>query len=273
MKKIAVQGIKGSYHHQVAINFFGENIEVIECLSFDKVASSIITGKCEIGVMAIENSIAGSIIPNYTIIDNSILEIIGEYFFNINHQLLAYPGVKIKDLKFISSHPMALLQCKDFLKGNPNITLIEAQDTAKAAREIKENKIKNTGAIASLEAAELYGLDVIGNNIQSMDNNETRFVFVSKIKSEEKSEFNKASLKFILSHKTGSLAKILNILAEHKLNLTKIQSLPVPEIPWKYSFFVDTTFEKIIDLKKAVKKIEDYSDFLKILGIYKNRNK
>lgn len=168
---------------------------------------------------------------------------------------------------------MALLQCKDFLKGNPNITLIEAKDTAKAAREIKENKIKNTGAIASLEAAELYGLDVIGNNIQSMDNNETRFVFVSKIKSEEKSEFNKASLKFILSHKTGSLAKILNILAEHKLNLTKIQSLPVPEIPWKYSFFVDTTFEKIIDLKKAVKKIEDYSDFLKILGIYKNRNK
>lgn len=273
MKKIAIQGIKGSYHHKVAVNYFGENIEIFECLSFDDVASSVISGKCELGVMAIENSIAGSIIPNYSIIDNSNLEIIGEYYFDINHQLLAYPGVEIKDLEFISSHPMALLQCKDFLKKNPKITLIEAKDTAKVAHEIKKNKMKNTGAIASIEAAELYSLDIICKNIQSMKNNETRFVFVSKSKTEHREEFNKASLKFILSHKTGSLANILNILSDHRLNLTKIQSLPVAEIPWKYSFFVDTTFDKIDDLNKALNLIKKYSDFLKVLGIYKNKNK
>ena len=270
MKKIAIQGIQGSYHHKVAVNYFGENIEIFECLSFDDVASSIISGKCELGVMAIENSIAGSIIPNYSIIDNSNLEIIGEYYFDINHQLLAYPGVEIKDLEFISSHPMALLQCKDFLKKNPKITLIEAKDTAKVAHEIKKNKIKNTGAIASIEAAELYNLDIIYKNIQSMKNNETRFVFVSKSKTEHREDFNKASLKFILSHKTGSLANVLNILSDHRLNLTKIQSNPRLGKEWEYFFYVDLLFNDLDNYANAMRKLKTMVTELVLLGTYKD---
>ena len=272
-KKIGIQGIQGSFHHIAVNTYFGNNISLYEFLSFEEMVIDLFNEKIDYALMAIENSIAGSIIPNYSIIDNSNLEIIGEYYFDINHQLLAYPGVKIKDLEFISSHPMALLQCKDFLKKNPKITLIEAKDTAKVAHEIKKNKIKNTGAIASIEAAELYNLDIIYKNIQSMKNNETRFVFVSKSKTEHKEDFNKASLKFILSHKTGSLANVLNILSDHRLNLTKIQSLPVAEIPWKYSFFVDITFDQFTDYQKLVKIIEIMAEEFKILGTYKNGRK
>ncbi len=271
MKKVAIQGIKGSYHHKVAIDYFGNNIETLECLSFDDLVSSIVKDKSDVGVLAIENSIAGSIIPNYSLIDNYELTIIGEYYINIDHQLLVLPGRNIDDIEIISSHPMALLQCKDFIKQYPSITIVEAKDTAQVASEIKKSKIENMAAIASPEASKLYGLEILKKNIQNIKNNETRFVIVSKNSDENNIEFDKASLKFILSHKTGSLAKILNILSDYELNLTKIQSLPVAEITWKYSFFLDTTFENIDNLKKALIKVEAHSESLKVLGIYKKK--
>lgn len=271
MIKVAIQGIKGSYHHHVASDYFSDSSEIIEYFSFDELIQSVVHNICDYGVLAIENSIAGSIIPNYSLMDNSNLQIVGEYYININHQLLALNGKKIDDIEVISSHPMALLQCKDFLKKHPRITIIEAKDTANVAKEIKNNNIENMAAIASLEASKLYDLSVIKKNIQNNKNNETRFVIVSKKIVSSQIKCDKASLKLVLSHKTGSLAKILNILSKHGLNLTKIQSLPIAEITWKYSFFIDTTFEKLDDLKKALKKIEIFADSVKVLGIYEKR--
>ena len=271
MSKVAIQGIKGSYHHQVAMDFFGKKIEIAEFMSFDELVNSIINNKCEMGVMAIENSIAGSIIPNYALIDNSNLKIIGEHYININHQLMAFPGSKIKDLDVVASHPMALLQCKEFFKKHSKITLVEDKDTAAVAYRIQREKINNMGAIASVEASKIYELEILSKNIQTIKNNETRFVIISKNLLQNDSKCNKASLKFVLSHKTGSLSSVLEILKDCNLNLTKIQSLPIVETPWKYSFFVDTTFNSIDYLNKALRLMDEKSEFLKVLGIYQNK--
>ena len=270
MKKVAIQGIKGSYHHQVATEYFENEIEIIEFLSFDEVANSIVQSHCDFGVMAIENSIAGSIIPNYALIDKLNLNINGEYYININHQLMAISGSKFEDLEIVASHPMALLQCKNFFKKYPKITLVEDKDTAEVAYRIQIEKIKNMGAIASVNGAKLYELNILCKDIQTIKNNETRFVIISKNSKDHDKGNNKASIKFSLSHRTGSLATILNILKDCNLNLTKIQSLPIIEIPWKYSFFIDTTFELYDNLKVALKLIDDKSESLKVLGIYQN---
>ena len=273
MNKVAIQGIKGSYHHQVAINYFGEKIELFEFLSFDEVAASLANNNCNLGVMAIENSIAGSIIPNYALIDKLNLKIVGEYYININHQLMAMDGSEIEDLEIVASHPMALLQCKNFFKKYPKITLVEDKDTAEVAFKIQRDKIKKMGAIASVYASELYGLNILSKDIQNIKNNETRFVIVSKRNLDNDSINDKASINFTLSHKTGSLAIILNILNDCNLNLTKIQSIPIIEIPWKYSFFIDTTYNSNDDLEKALKLIDEKSESLKVLGIYQNNVK
>ena len=161
---VSIQGIKGSYHHDVACALYGEEVSILECLSFDKMAESIFKSEAQVGIMAIENSIAGSIIPNYTIIDKLNLKIIGEYYININHNLLAYEGVKISNIEKISSHPMALLQCKDYLK-KTNKIIIEDVDTAHVAKLISEKKLKNVAAIASISASKIYGLDILERNI------------------------------------------------------------------------------------------------------------
>jgi len=273
MSKVAIQGIKGSYHDQVAKEYFDNSVEIIEFLSFDEVVDSVNNGFCELGVMAIENSIAGSIISNYALIDNLNLNIVGEHYININHQLMALPGSKIENLEIVSSHPMALLQCKKFLKNYPKITLIEDKDTAEVAYRINRDKIKNMGAIASVYASELYDLEILSKNIQTIKNNETRFVVVSKETLKENTNSNKVSFKFSLSHETGSLASILNVLKDYNLNLTKIQSLPIIETPWKYSFFVDTIFDLSDNLNKALIIISEKSESLKVLGIYENQIK
>ena len=273
MKKIGIQGIKGSYHDQVAREYFGDCVKINEFLSFDDLADSVVIGGSDFGIMAIENSIAGSIIPNYALIDNLNLHIVGECFVNINHQLMALPGVDFNDLEIVSSHPMALLQCKKFFKDFPKITLVEAKDTAEEAKRISKNKIKNFGAIASVEASKLYQLNIIHKNIQTIEKNETRFVVICKEKISKNENFDKASLKFSLNHKTGSLASVLTILKDYNLNLTKIQSLPIIEFPWKYSFFIDTTFINIHDFNKAVELISHKAESLKLLGIYKNQMK
>ena len=273
MNKVAIQGIKGSYHHKVAVEYFGSSVKIKEFLSFDEVANSIVNDSCELGVMAIENSIAGSIISNYALIDSLDLKIVGEYFININHQLMALPGSNIEDLEIVSSHPMALLQCKSFFKSYPKITLNEDKDTAEVAKRISENNIINTGAIASVQASKLYGLEILSKDIQTIKNNETRFVVVSKNPLSNDLALNKASIKFSLGHETGSLASVLNILADFELNLTKIQSLPIIEIPWKYSFFIDVTFKKVSDLNNSLKYINKKAESIKVLGVYKNKMK
>ena len=274
-KRIAIQGAEGSNHHKVARNFYGDAVALQECLSFDVLVDSLLDKTSDKGIMAIENTIAGSIIPNYALIDANNLYISGEEYLNIHHHLMALQGQKIEDIKEVCSHPMALLQCKEFFKKHPHIKLVEDVDTAEVAKRISKQQLKGVAAIAPKLAAEIFGLEVIEDEIQTMKDNATRFVIVQTEKSNNGiDQINKASLKFQLDHKRGSLAAILNVLSDCKMNLTKIQSLPVIETPWKYSFFVDVTFEDYSAYKKAKSLIEIMAEEFKILGTYKNgRNK
>lgn len=271
IKTVAIQGIKGSFHHIVSQQYFDNSITIEECMSFDKVVDCILTKKCDAAVMAIENSIAGSILPNYALIDNHHLHIIGEHYLDIQHNLMALHNQSINDIQEVYSHPMALLQCKEFFKKYPNIKLIEDKDTAEVAERIHLKQLKGVAAIASDLAAELFQLDIIAKSIQTIKHNETRFVIVKTSNSEiSEKDINKSSLKFDTDHKRGSLAAILNVMSDCKLNLTKIQSLPKIETPWKYSFFVDVTFEDYEHFRKAKSIIQIMSEKFKVLGEYKN---
>ncbi len=271
INSVAIQGIKGSFHHIVANEYFGNDVTLLECLTFDKAVDSLLQRQTDAVVMAIENSIAGSIIPNYALIDNHALHIVGEAFLDIQHNLMALPNQSIAEIKEVYSHPMALLQCKEFFKKHSHIKLIEDKDTAEVAQRIQQNGIKGIAAIASRKAAKLFGLNILANSIQTIKHNETRFVIVKRENHEiSTNEINKASLKFQLEHKRGSLASILNVLSDCNINLTKIQSLPEIETPWKYAFFVDVTFDKYMDFEKAKSVIAIMADDLKILGEYKN---
>jgi len=272
--RIAIQGAEGSNHHKVARDFYGDDVELQECLSFDALVDRLLDKTSDKGIMAIENTIAGSIIPNYALIDANNLHISGEEYLNIHHQLMVLPGQKIEDVKEVCSHPMALLQCKEFFKKHPHIKLVEDVDTAEVAKRISKNKLKGVAAIAPKLAAEIFGLEVIEDEIQTMKDNATRFVIVQTEKPNNGiDQINKASLKFQLDHKRGSLAAILNVLSDCKMNLTKIQSLPVIESPWKYSFFVDITFEIYKDYEKVIAILAIMASELKVLGTYKNGRK
>ena len=269
--KIAIQGIVGSFHHQVAQEYYDQDVIVDECLSFDELVDSLLSGKSAQAVMAIENSIAGPIIPNYALIDKNNLHIIGEHYLRIHQNLMALKGQSIADIKEVYSHPMALLQCMDFLKQYPHIKLVEDKDTAETARRIQENQLKGVAAIASKVAAEMYGLEILAPEIQTIKNNMTRFVIINKENSfVPENEINRASIKFELDHKRGSLAAVLNVMSDCKMNLTKIQSLPKIETPWKYSFFVDVTFEKYEDYAKAKSLLAIMAEYFKVLGEYRN---
>lgn len=269
--KIAIQGIKGSNHHQVAKNYFGEQVELVECLSFDALVEHLLHGTADKGIMAIENSIAGSIIPNYALVSHNNLHVIGESYLNIHHHLMALKGQTIDDIVEVRSHPMALLQCKEFLKKHKHIKLVEDVDTAETAKQIQEHQLKGIAAIAPKVSAELYSLDVLASEIQTIKNNSTRFIILkAENKSLPKEEINKASLQFMTDHKRGSLAAVLNVMSDCNLNLTKIQSLPVIKTPWKYSFFADVTFDKYEQFAKAKALLEIMTENLRVLGEYKN---
>ncbi|MBO0342940.1 MAG: prephenate dehydratase [Bacteroidota bacterium] len=269
--KVAIQGIKGSNHHQVAADFFGDNIELIECSSFDAVIDSLLMGEADKGIMAIENSIAGSIIPNYNLVYHNNIHVIGEHYLNIHHNLMVMKGKTFDDIQEVHSHPMALLQCKEFFKTHPQIKLVESVDTAETAKRIKEEELGHIAAIAPKKAAELYDLEIIADNIQTIVNNSTRFIVLkkqNKVLPEE--EINKASLRFITDHKRGSLATVLNVMSDCNMNMTKIQSLPVIETPWKYAFFVDVTFDKYEHFAKTKSLMQIMAEDFKVLGEYKN---
>ena len=271
IKSVAIQGIKGSFHHIVSQEYFDDTTDVLECLTFDRVVSSLINEETDAVIMALENSIAGSIIPNYALIDDSNLHIVGEHYLDIQHNLMALSGQSIEDIKEVYSHPMAILQCKAFFRKHPNIKLVEDKDTAEVAQRISLNQTKGVAAIASTLAAEIFDLDIIASSIQTIEHNETRFVIVKRENHEIPfEEINKASLKFELDHKRGSLATILNVMSDCKLNLTKIQSLPKINTPWKYAFFVDVTFDAYSDYDKAKAIMSLMAQEFKVLGEYKN---
>ncbi len=267
--KVAIQGKQASFHHIVAQQYFGNKLSLVHCDTFDISVQEVLKENADLAVMAIENSIAGSIIPNYALIDQNNLKIVGEYGLSIHHNFMALPGQTIHDINEVHSHPMALLQCKNFFQNHPNILMVESEDTAEEAFRISKEQIKGTGAIASKEAAQIYNLNILAPSIQTIKNNITRFVIVQKKGNlVPESKINKAALKFTLDHQRGSLAAVLNVMSDCQLNLTKIQSLPVIETPGKYAFFVDVTFEDFTHYDKAKKLIAIMASKFKILGEY-----
>ena len=269
-KKIAIQGFEGSFH-QVAAQQFFKDVEVICCTTFREVVKVAADKKeSDGGIMAIENSIAGSILPNYNLLQKTNLKIIGEIYLQIKQNLLVNPGIKLEDIREVHSHPMALLQCIDFLE-KYNWKLIETDDTALSAKHIHQHRSKHIAAIASRLAADLYELDVLAPNIHTLKNNYTRFLVLQHAdKAKEVDDANKASIIFNTDHSKGSLAKVLTKIAEGDINLSKLQSMPIPGSDWKYSFHADLEFDTIDQFNKVIKNITPLTDDLKIYGIYKN---
>ena len=270
--KVAIQGIKGSFHHIVAEEYFGENIDLVECLSFSEMPKLLMDKKVEVLIMAIENSIAGAILPNYALIDDNKLAISGEYYLSICHNLMGLNGQTIEDITEVYSHPMALLQCHSFFKNYPHIKLIEDKDTASVAKRIHDKQLKGVGAIASNLAANFYELNIIAPKIQTITDNATRFFILTSTENRTNVTSNKASIKFITSDDSGSLATVLTILAKHNLNLSKIQSMPVIDTPWKYAFFADFIFDSYADYYNAICEVKNKVETLTVLGEY-NKSK
>jgi prephenate dehydratase len=258
----------------VAEKFFGENIELAECMSFTEIPVLLKNDEVESAVMAIENSIAGAILPNYALIDEYELSIEGEVYVNIHHHLMALEGQDLSDIKEVWSHPMALLQCRKFFREHPGIKLVEEKDTAEVARRIQEKNIKGVAAVASKRAADLFDLDIISNDIQTIKHNSTRFFVLKKSKnapyhpSKVENIKDKSSIKFVTQHNKGSLAEILDIFAKHDINLTKIQSLPIIDTPWSYAFFIDLVIDDFVLYKNALHLISKKVKHLKVLGEY-----
>lgn len=272
--RIAIQGIKGSNHHKVAMEYFKDAFDLVECRSFHGMIDCLLDKKADRAVMAIENSIAGSIIPNYNLVSDNDLHIIGEHYLQIHHHLMVLNGQRLDEITEVRSHPMALLQCREYLKTQPHIKMVEDVDTAETAKVIGENQLKGIAAIAPEMAAEMYGLEIIAREIQTIKNNATRFIILSRINSIiPEDRINKASLRFITDHKRGSLATVLNVMSDCNLNLTKIQSLPIIETPWKYAFFVDMTFDRFSDYSKAKSLLEIMTEGFKVMGEYSNAQK
>ena len=270
-KKIAIQGFEGSFHQAAARKFFGDDVEVICCSTFrDVVKIANDESLSDGGLMAIENSIAGSILPNYNLLQKGNLKIIGEIYLQIDQNLLVNPGVSLGDIREVHSHPMALLQCSDFLE-RYNWKLIETEDTALSAQHVHEHKSKHIAAIAGELAAELFHLNMIAPNIHTQKNNYTRFWALQNAESvPEIEDANKASIIFETDHSKGSLAKVLAKISDGDVNLSKLQSMPIPGSDWKYAFHADCEFTDIQHLDYVLESIKPFTAAVKVYGVYKN---
>src|SRR5687768_5254730 len=270
-KGFAIQGYEGSFHQVAAEQFFGKEVEVIPCASFRDVVK-IAGNKKESngGVMAIENSIAGSILPNYNLLQKTNLKITGELYLQIKQNLLVNPGVKLEDIREVHSHTMALQQCYDYLDKH-KWKLVETDDTALSAKLVHQHNSKHIAAIASKLAAELFHLKIIAPNIHTLKNNYTRFLILQRQDlAQPVTNADKASVNFHTDHSRGSLARVLTKIAEGGINLSKLQSFPIPGSDFKYSFHADMEFDSVEQFEKIIEEIKPLTAELKIYGIYKN---
>jgi len=270
-KRIVIQGGYGAFHEIAAIQYFeNEDIEIYPRDTFNDLMAALKANKADYGIMAIENSLAGSILPNYSLLKDSPMKIIGEVYMRIRQNLVALPGQDISELKEVFSHPMAILQCQAFFDQFDEIKLIESMDTALSAKKIRDEGLKGVGAIASSLAAEKYKLDIIAPGIETNKKNYTRFLILGNGKHGEASreEVNKASLHFALSHKIGSLSKILSILSYYDINLSKIQSMPIIGEDWEYQFYVDVEIADYELYLQSFEAIKPFTSDLGILGEY-----
>lgn len=278
MKRVAIQGVEGANHQIAAEEYFqGEEVQVVPCNTFPELFQAVREDDSLYGIVAIENTLVGSINSNYTLLHESGLSVIGEYKLRIKHNLMALPGVKIEDLTEVHSHPMALAQCAPFFRKYPNIRLIESDDTAASAKEVAEKGLKNVGAIAPKIAANLYGLNILAKGIETNKKNFTRFLVVKDDRAHietaellQKNKINRSSLVFSLpqAREVGSLSKILTVLAFYGLNLSKIQSNPVVGHEWEYLFYIDLTFDNYTRYIQALDAVRPLCGTLTVLGEY-----
>jgi prephenate dehydratase len=274
MKKVAIQGVSGAFHEIAAREFFqGEEIDILPCNTFKELFQSLADDDSLLGIVAIENTIAGSLLQNHNLLRESGCMIIGEHKLRIEHNLAVLPGQKIEDIDEVYSHPIALMQCEDFLDEHRHIKAIESEDTALSAKDIADNKLTHRGAICSSLAAEKYGLEIIAKGIETNKRNFTRFLIIAEPKLAEELtkgvELNKSSLVFTLPHEEGSLAKVLSILSFYHVNLTKIQSLPIIGEEWKYQFYINLTFNDYTRYRQSLEAIIPLTKDFQILGEYK----
>jgi len=273
-ERIAIQGITGSNHHKVVCDFISKQADIKACLSFNALVKAVISNDVHYGIMAIENSIAGSILPNYALISDHDLSITAEYYLDIKHNLVALKNQKLEDIKSVKSHQMAFLQCGDFLTKHPHLKLIEDTDTALPAKQIADQRKPFTAAIVPDGTAELFNLQVLKPHIQDNDLNSTRFVKIEKnFESKPNTYADKASLRFELEHQPGSLFKVLELLQQQDVNMTKIQSIPTPHSKWNYAFYIDMIFTPDVDMMDLVTSLKSITQHFKLLGIYKQAQK
>jgi prephenate dehydratase len=271
IKRIAIQGGYGAFHEIAAYGYFeNEEIEIVPRNTFKDLFKALKQGKVDYGITAIENSIAGSILPNYTLLLESNLQIVGEIYLRVKQNLVALPGQTIKDIKEVYSHPMAILQCQKFFDDHPDIKLIDSIDTALSARDIAQNKTNHAAAISSRSAAEKYKLAIIAEGIETHKKNYTRFLILKGKNGDQQDvkTINKASLTFALAHKIGGLSKVLSILSYYDINLAKVQSMPIIGKDWEYQFFIDVEIESYRHYYQAIEAIRPFTSGLQILGEY-----
>ncbi len=265
MKRIAIQGYEGSFHHIAANLYFSRDIEILPCDTFRAVATSVKRGDAYMGLMAIENSIAGSIIPNYSILQDENLQVAGEVYLPIKQNLMVLPDVELEDIQEVESHSMALLQCVDYLDEH-NWKLIESDDTALSAKHIAEKGLRHTAAIASELAAEMYGLKIIAPEINTIKSNYTRFMVLKRYDHNIAPDVNKASLYFKTNHEEGSLLRALSCL--EGINLSKLQSYPIPSEPWHYLFHIDLEFSCLDDYIRNLNRLQLATEEIHVYGVY-----
>ncbi len=273
MKKVTIQGVNGCYHEVAARKFFeGEQIEVAPCATFGRLFETMALDKSLLGIAAIENTIAGSLLQNHEMLSNSNLRIIGEQKIRISHVVAALPGQSIDSIGEVHSHPIALMQCADWLSKHPSIKAVESDDTAESAKIIAEQQLAGHAAICGEWAAEIYGLEILDRAIETNRHNFTRFLILSDEAAAAAytagQKINKASIQFSLAHSTGSLSKILTILSFYDINLTKIQSLPIIGCEWEYLFYVDLTFDNVERYHQALDAVRPLITDFKVLGEY-----
>ena len=277
MKRIAIQGMIGSFHDIAAHEYFeGEEIELICCNTFEEVFEEIRKDSNVIGLTAIENTIAGSLLHNYELLRDSGTTIVGEHKLRISHSLLCLPGESWEDLVEVNSHPVALAQCRDFLQRHPNLKIVETEDTAGSAKNISEKQLKGHAAICSKFAAPLYDMEILEEGIETNKHNFTRFLVVTDPwkadELREQRKTNKASMVFSLPHSEGSLSQVLSIFSFYRINLTKIQSLPIIGREWEYMFYIDVTYDDYMRYRQSIDAITPLIKELKVLGEYTVKN-
>ena len=277
MKRIAIQGMIGSFHDIAAHEYFeGEEIELICCNTFEEVFEEIRKDSNVIGLTAIENTIAGSLLHNYELLRDSGTTIVGEHKLRISHSLLCLPGESWEDLVEVNSHPVALAQCRDFLQRHPNLKIVETDDTAGSAQNISEKQLKGHAAICSKFAAPLYDMEILEEGIETNKHNFTRFLVVTDPwkadELREQRKTNKASMVFSLPHSEGSLSQVLSIFSFYRINLTKIQSLPIIGREWEYMFYIDVTYDDYMRYRQSIDAITPLIKELKVLGEYTVKN-